>query len=150
MNTLAEITDSEGLRASGTFAGLVRWGLYPSIWLWTLICIGYAISHPESMQEVQMTKGGVMVVVLLLCEWAVPYQKRWGMTPTLPVHRIAPTPAHNFPGAKCRRRPHQSSRNICQRRARIRQYGSAFGRWNSANHRCAWFVHRRWCIHPGP
>ncbi len=27
-----------------------------------------------------MTKGSVMVVVLLLCEWAVPYQKRWGMT----------------------------------------------------------------------
>ncbi|MCZ6642567.1 MAG: sterol desaturase family protein, partial [Gammaproteobacteria bacterium] len=28
----------------------------------------------------QMVKGFVMVVVLLLCEWVVPYQKRWGMT----------------------------------------------------------------------
>ena len=27
-----------------------------------------------------MIKGGVMIVILLLCEWALPYQKRWGMT----------------------------------------------------------------------
>jgi len=80
LSRLTEITDRQSLRAFPTFAGLVRWGLYPSMWLWTLICIGYALSHPESMQEVQMTKGGVMVVVLLLCEWAVPYQQRWSMT----------------------------------------------------------------------
>ncbi len=80
LSDLAENTDVENLRTSQTFAGFVRWGLYPSLWLGTLIAIGYAISHPESMQEVQMIKGGVMIVVLLLCEWVVPYQKRWGMT----------------------------------------------------------------------
>ena len=68
------------MKANKNFVRLVRWGLYPGLWLWTLACIGYAISNPESVQEVQMIKGGVMVVILLLCEWVVPYQKRWGMT----------------------------------------------------------------------
>ncbi|MCZ6616970.1 MAG: sterol desaturase family protein [Gammaproteobacteria bacterium] len=80
MNSVTEVSGGEDLRASRTFAWLVRWGLYPSLWLWTLVCIGYAISHPDSMQEVQMIKGGVMIVVLLFCEWILPYRRRWGMT----------------------------------------------------------------------
>jgi len=63
-----------------SLAALIRWGLYPLLWLWVLIWIFYGVQNEDRLQEVQMVKGGVMVVVLLLCEWLVPYQKRWGMT----------------------------------------------------------------------
>lgn len=61
-------------------ATIIRWGLYPALWLWILICISYAIYNEDALQKVQMVKGSMMVVVLLLCEWIVPYQKRWGIT----------------------------------------------------------------------
>lgn len=80
MDSSTGMTESRGLGATRWIVGPIRWALYPSLWLWTLLCIGYAISNPESMQEVQMVKGSVMVVILLLCEWVVPYQQRWGMT----------------------------------------------------------------------
>lgn len=62
------------------FARIVKWGLYPLLWVWLALCIGYAFIYPDQLAQVQMAKGGVMVALLLFCEWVVPYQRRWGMT----------------------------------------------------------------------
>ena len=62
------------------FATVIRWWLYPTLWLWLIGCVGYAYYNPDQFQQVLMVKGGVMVALLLLIEWAVPYQKRWGMS----------------------------------------------------------------------
>jgi sterol desaturase/sphingolipid hydroxylase (fatty acid hydroxylase superfamily) len=58
----------------------VRWGLSPLLLAWVGGCIAYGLLHPEAMQAVLAVKAGVMVVLLLLLEWLVPYERRWGMT----------------------------------------------------------------------
>jgi sterol desaturase/sphingolipid hydroxylase (fatty acid hydroxylase superfamily) len=59
---------------------LVRWGLYPLLLVWVGGCIAWGLTHPEALSIVLAVKGGVMVAVLLLLEWLVPYERRWGMT----------------------------------------------------------------------
>jgi sterol desaturase/sphingolipid hydroxylase (fatty acid hydroxylase superfamily) len=64
-------------------AGLQRWvryGLYPFLWCLLLVSFAYASLYPEQLVAVQMIKGGVMITLLLACEWLFPYQRRWGMT----------------------------------------------------------------------
>lgn len=58
----------------------VRWGLYPMLLAWVGACVAYGLAHPEALTMVLAVKGGVMVSGLLLLEWLVPYQRRWGMT----------------------------------------------------------------------
>ena len=58
----------------------VRWGLNPLLLAWVGGCIAYGLSHPEHLSVVLAVKAGVMVPLLLLLEWLVPYERRWGMT----------------------------------------------------------------------
>jgi sterol desaturase/sphingolipid hydroxylase (fatty acid hydroxylase superfamily) len=58
----------------------VRWALYPLLLAWVAGWIAYGLAHPEDMTLVLAVKSGVMVPLLLLLEWRVPYQRRWGMT----------------------------------------------------------------------
>jgi sterol desaturase/sphingolipid hydroxylase (fatty acid hydroxylase superfamily) len=58
----------------------VRWGLYPLLLAWTGGCVAYGLIHPGSLTTVLAVKAGVMVSLLLVLEWLVPYERRWGMT----------------------------------------------------------------------
>jgi sterol desaturase/sphingolipid hydroxylase (fatty acid hydroxylase superfamily) len=58
----------------------VRWGLYPLLLAWTGGCVAYGLAHPEALTMVLAVKAGVMVALLLVLEWLVPYERRWGMT----------------------------------------------------------------------
>lgn len=69
-----QIERHENLRAA------VRWGLYPLILLWVAGCIAYGLAHPEDLRLVLAVKAGAMVGLLLILEWAIPYQRRWRMT----------------------------------------------------------------------
>ncbi len=73
------VTANQFYPNSLVFATVVRWWLYPTLWLWLIGCVGYAYYNPDQFQQVLMVKGGVMVGLLLLIEWLVPYQTRWGM-----------------------------------------------------------------------
>jgi hypothetical protein len=59
---------------------VVRFGLYPALWVWLLACLGYGLSRPEDLARVVAVNGGVTFGILLLAEWRFPYQRRWGMT----------------------------------------------------------------------
>jgi sterol desaturase/sphingolipid hydroxylase (fatty acid hydroxylase superfamily) len=58
----------------------VRWGLYPLLLAWTAGCVAYGLARPEALTVVLAVKAGVMVALLLVLEWLVPYERRWGMT----------------------------------------------------------------------
>lgn len=58
----------------------VRWGLYPLLLAWTAGCVAYGLAHPDALTAVLAVKAGVMVALLLVLEWRVPYERRWGMT----------------------------------------------------------------------
>ena len=65
---------------AAALASVVRVGLYPALWAWIVLCLAYGLSHPGQLPEVLAIKSGVMVGVLLLVEWRIPYQRRWAMT----------------------------------------------------------------------
>ena len=69
-----EIADRPRLRAS------VRFGLYPLLLAWVAGCIAWGLLHFEHVKVVLAVQSGVMVPLLLLLEWLVPYERRWGMT----------------------------------------------------------------------
>jgi sterol desaturase/sphingolipid hydroxylase (fatty acid hydroxylase superfamily) len=58
----------------------VRWALNPLLLAWVGGCIAWGLAHPEDLRVVLAIKSGVMVPLLLLLEWLVPYERRWGMT----------------------------------------------------------------------
>ncbi len=58
----------------------VRWGLYPLLLVWVGGCLAYGLARPASLSTVVIIKSGVMVPLLLVLEWLVPYQRRWSMT----------------------------------------------------------------------
>ena len=59
-----EITSSSApLHAADSARSLIRWGLYPLIWLWVAGCIAYGLIYPDSLQSVLALKGGVMVTL---------------------------------------------------------------------------------------
>jgi sterol desaturase/sphingolipid hydroxylase (fatty acid hydroxylase superfamily) len=81
MTTTAENPDTTSTPIS--LQQCVRYGLYPMLWILLIGCFFYVWQNPEQIQAAQMVKGGIMLVVLLACEWFFPYQRRWGMTRSL-------------------------------------------------------------------
>ena len=71
---IAERPWQRGLRVA------VRWGLNPLLLAWVGGCIAWGLLHPEQMTMVLAVKAGVMVVLLMVLEQLVPYERRWGMT----------------------------------------------------------------------
>ena len=57
-----------------------RYYLYPFLWLWMLTCIAFVHYFPEQLALALATKAVVTVGLLLLFEWKVPLDDRWGMT----------------------------------------------------------------------
>jgi sterol desaturase/sphingolipid hydroxylase (fatty acid hydroxylase superfamily) len=69
------------------FATCFRYGLYPLLWAFLIVCFAYGWQHPNQIQQVLMIKGVVIVVLLLACEWLFPYEGRWGMNRSLFLKR---------------------------------------------------------------
>lgn len=59
---------------------LVRWGLYPASWLALLFGFHRIIAWGDDPRAVWGQTAGAMLVVYLLVEIALPYEKRWAMT----------------------------------------------------------------------
>ena len=76
-----ELTNASApLQVANPARALIRWGLYPALWIWVAGCIAYALIHPEALQSVLALKAVVMVGLLLTLEWRFPYEHRWRMT----------------------------------------------------------------------
>jgi sterol desaturase/sphingolipid hydroxylase (fatty acid hydroxylase superfamily) len=58
----------------------VRFGLYPLLLAWVAGCVAWGLVRPEHVKLVLAVQSGVMVPLLLVLEWLVPYERRWGMT----------------------------------------------------------------------
>ncbi len=80
MNILTDTAKQKDISRYLDPAYLVRWGLYPLLISWYLLCISYVLLYPAQLRELQMLMVGTMLTVLFACEWWLPYQKRWGMT----------------------------------------------------------------------
>lgn len=69
-----------GIANRSRLRAAVRFGLYPLLLAWVAGCIAWGLVHPEHVKVVLAVQSGVMVPLLLLLEWRLPYQRRWGMT----------------------------------------------------------------------
>ena len=56
------------------------YGLYPLLWLWTVVCLIWALQNPEQTTLIIALKGGITVAALLTFEWLTPLEQNWGMT----------------------------------------------------------------------
>jgi sterol desaturase/sphingolipid hydroxylase (fatty acid hydroxylase superfamily) len=70
-------------QAQSSFLPYVRYGLYPLLWALLMASFVFAWHNPDQLQAAQLVKGGIMLAVLLGCEWFFPYQRRWSMSRSL-------------------------------------------------------------------
>lgn len=71
---------NEALPHDGGMRKLVRWGLYP--FSWAILLGGFHLMWTTALEPRSIWGGSVAILasVFLICEFALPYERRWAMT----------------------------------------------------------------------